>query len=69
MHVRIETRLALTQKKLSTPPQGGLGGYLLCGDDVCGMWDVCGMMFVGCVAMAFFDTTVGPRPNLARMCG
>ena len=21
-------------KKLPTPPQGGLGGYLLCGDDV-----------------------------------
>ena len=44
---------------------GGLGGYLcvcvwggvMC-DDVF-LWDVCG----------FFDTTVGPHPNLARMCG
>ena len=48
-HVRIYT---LTIKKLiiwPSPPQGGLGGYLLCGDDVFGMMFVCGMMmFVGC---------------------
>ena len=55
------------QKKMAHPTPGGLGGYLLmfvgCVMRV-GLWDdVCGM----CVA--FFDTTVGPRPNLARMCG
>ena len=42
-HVRIETILALTTK-LTHPTPGGLGGYILCGDDAD---DVCGsMMFV-----------------------
>ena len=53
-HVRIETRLALTQKKLTNPtPEGFRGLFVGCLLDVCGMfvgclWDVCGM-FVGCL--------------------
>ena len=50
-HIRIETRLALTNFFLPIPPQVGLGGYILmcvgCVMFVCGfvgLWhDVCGM--------------------------
>ena len=36
-HVRIETRLALTKKKLTNPTPEGFRGLLI---DVCGMWHV-----------------------------
>ena len=42
-HVRIETRLALT-KKIDQPHPEGFRGLFI---DVCGMWDVCGMIQAG----------------------
>ena len=48
-HVRIETRLALTQNKLTNPTPEGFRGLIIdvCGMFVGGMWDVCGMIQSG----------------------
>ena len=71
-HVRIDT---LTLKKyffLTHPTPGGLSEPI-CGDDVAMMWrrcgydDVCGWQLY--FTYLFRDTTVGPRPNLGRVCG
>ena len=43
-HVRIETRLALTKKKLTNPTPEEFRGLFI---DGCGMWDVCGMIQAG----------------------
>ena len=62
-HVRIDT-LTL-KKKLTHSTPGGFRGLSI-GDDVA-------TMFVGgnCIRFTYLfrDTTVGPHPNLARMCG
>ena len=58
-HVRIETRLALTNK-LTHPTPGGLWGYLLCGDDAD---DVCGSMIL------FVDDVCGCQLCLTYILG